>query len=756
MRLALKRGLGIVCLLGMMFIGFNSASQPLHPIPAPEEAQRLEDLAAQTFLRVLEGRGGGASPFGTFFQQAAVEILGGRLWNYCIEATISQRGRSFRASMSFKDCHQLMVNVLSLSLFGEKLAVKVELPRSEAHCWDERFSSPLLRRILHAPTSRGPFGMLFERIIRLQAVHYLAMLGDEEAIEALIEDLKTSGEESPLLFGLAEVIMAQPEVVPRLVELLASPDPAFREGLIWAFGLAGRRAAAAVPALVELLAGDPDAEVRLGVAEALGWIRDPAAVPALIRALEEDREPRVRAAAASALGLIGDPEAIPALLAALEDEPRVQEATLIALALLGKGNEAVLAAVRAKLTEGKTGEVRGAAAWALALMGDRESIPRLIGLLEDPESIARGSAALALGLLKARRAIPALQAAFGEEPYAEVRLGILIALLLIDESALEPILSEALSDLDPLIRLIAALSAVRLGHAEEAVPVVLKLLNDPDEFTALRAISLLIYSSWGDPRIASPFIPALRDLLEDRDLKERLVAPLLSALIVSSRDPEQLPILIELAHDEAPSVRAQAVSALGRLGLLEGFDGIEAATQVLVETLENSAPEVRQEAIRGLAIHYLRSWDPALLSLIEGALDDRAGLVRLWAAEALVDIAGWIRASGELLPLEAEEGDLALPLCRQLGEYGFYGFQSFSAVADLIFHRWPQLGQRFAIALRDKYGIVAETVCATGLLSDMPLKLPFCSDLVPIGQTEHGDADEAGLAIFILDAFEEP
>jgi HEAT repeats len=87
--------------------------------------------------------------------------------------------------------------------------------------------------------------------------------------------------------------------------------------------------------LIEALRKARNKQVKLGIIEALGEIRDARAVPDLIRALK-DKDNEIRWEAALALGEIGDTGTIPALIDCLKDEDRyVRYATAIALEKIG-------------------------------------------------------------------------------------------------------------------------------------------------------------------------------------------------------------------------------------------------------------------------------------------------------------------------------------------------------------------------------------------------------------------------------------
>jgi hypothetical protein len=125
------------------------------------------------------------------------------------------------------------------------------------------------------------------------------------------------------------------DAVPGLVAMLNDPEPVARNVAAGALTRIGPDAAAAVPALIDLLRTDADTKARARAAGALGKIglRADDAVPALAGALN-DGEPEVRCEAARALGSFGPVAraAVPGLTAALADgEPAVRQAAARAL-----------------------------------------------------------------------------------------------------------------------------------------------------------------------------------------------------------------------------------------------------------------------------------------------------------------------------------------------------------------------------------------------------------------------------------------
>jgi len=138
--------------------------------------------------------------------------------------------------------------------------------------------------------------------VRWMAAQALGRIGDNRAVNPLMEILPTAGGDL---------------------------------GLYVAQALGELRDRRAVPALIEEIKRREEPELR-GVAEALGRIGDPQAVPALVDLLQTGKED-VRYAAAVALGRMGDSRAVDVLRKARKGDPQgfVREAAASALQELG-------------------------------------------------------------------------------------------------------------------------------------------------------------------------------------------------------------------------------------------------------------------------------------------------------------------------------------------------------------------------------------------------------------------------------------
>jgi HEAT repeat protein len=120
--------------------------------------------------------------------------------------------------------------------------------------------------------------------VRKAAAYALGHFRGQERTAALIAALKDKDQE---VRGAAAVSLgdhADAAAVAPLAVSLSGKSAFVRAQAARALGVNGQAASQAVPALIRLLDGDSDAEVKRQTATALGLIGDPAALPALERA----------------------------------------------------------------------------------------------------------------------------------------------------------------------------------------------------------------------------------------------------------------------------------------------------------------------------------------------------------------------------------------------------------------------------------------------------------------------------------------
>ena len=209
-----------------------------------------------------------------------------------------------------------------------------------------------------------------------------------EATRALGEMLEKTGDyERQLEDALDEIPSAKKKASPRVsqpyeVAILRMKDGGRDQRLTAAYDL-GLMARPESEEALRAALEDPEADVALAAAEALGRIPNLKASAKLIELLDAGRQdrPSVRMAAARACGLVNPSPAGSSIAAALaqERDPGVQLELAQALGVL-RPPEAKLPLL-ALLTEGAL-PARIKAAWALGQLGDKSVCPALVSALE--------------------------------------------------------------------------------------------------------------------------------------------------------------------------------------------------------------------------------------------------------------------------------------------------------------------------------------------------------------------------------------
>jgi HEAT repeat protein len=176
------------------------------------------------------------------------------------------------------------------------------------------------------------------------------------------------------LWALARLPVADARAT--LAAALADPNDRIRTSAAQSLALIGD--SEEVDALVDALEHDEASDVRKSSAHALGLIGDSRAVSAVSRTLVDDREePEVRGMAAEALGDLGDRSAVKPLVSALSD-PAVEVRFWSAFALGRLGDPAASPALRrlAESDDGELpgrGSIREEAEAAVATIAQRSS-----------------------------------------------------------------------------------------------------------------------------------------------------------------------------------------------------------------------------------------------------------------------------------------------------------------------------------------------------------------------------------------------
>lgn len=205
---------------------------------------------------------------------------------------------------------------------------------------------------------------------------------------------------------------------------------------------------------------------RARAAEKLGIVAMRETAPDLIRLLE-DPEPEVRIVAARALGKLGDGELVQPLLDTLVASRPVPSG-IVSMALLHLGPVAVDGLVAALTNEHAV--VRSIAAELLGIHGAIGAARPLTHIVEaDPSAMARVSAASALGRIGVPSTVVVLEGATRPDRPTELRVAATISLGQIGSRDSMPVLQTLLHDETDAVAGAAAQSLVEFGATGAAV-----------------------------------------------------------------------------------------------------------------------------------------------------------------------------------------------------------------------------------------------------------------------------------------------
>ena len=382
--------------------------------------------------------------------------------------------------------------------------------------------------------------------------------------------------------------------------------------------------------------------------------------------------------------------------------------------------EAIPLLVKLSATSAEPLKVRETAAAALGDLGDPESLPALVELLDAPESEIRQAALTALGKLGDRRAVRPLihyglhhphskflawdaVVKLGEEAVIDLRdaLGssddslVLESIVLVGRlksAKAVPLLIQVIETRSPLFRSHAAESLGQIGD-RRAVSTLVALLKDADPAVRANATSALIRIP--DRQALDP----LRQMLSDDDDDVRVHA--LQAL-AEIGDARVVPDLLERLNDPSLEVQAAAAEALGQCGDAR-------AVEPLLERLKSNDEAILLRAISALR----RLKDPRAAQALLGLLNDERDVVRQRAVDTLGSVGDAEIAQRLEQVLKYDRSELVRAnAAKSLGAIGDPG--SIDALVD---------------ALHDEFPIRCRAVVSLGVLHD-DAALPAISALL--------------------------
>lgn len=491
------------------------------------------------------------------------------------------------------------------------------------------------------------------RVMKVSAAVSLSMVGDT-ALRGILEKLRD--ESSDLRFWAIRALerFDNPAIVPVLQDLL--DDDEFDIQLAAATALRNYRMdEGTARSLVERLAG-PSWRVRRALAESLGAQRHlPARVFADgLTSANED----VRYWTAWVVGSLGDPAAVELLMERFADPAwPVRRRAAESISRIGAPAAGRLSAILAS-PEGD-GNARYWASRALVGVRDRDVLPTLVGLLDDPDWSIRRNAEEAL-LAFGHDAQGALLTALRTQTSRVVRENVSRCLVRLDGLDCDAVVS-LFQFRDPDLNYWT--SFVLGSRGRQALPCLDRMLTEGEE--RVRHLALRTMGAVDDPLVHERCI----ELLEDEYLSLRRIA---AEILGRFRVREAVAPILKAAVGAAEDFRIVALGALGAIG-------DPSALPFLEEALADERWDVRKEAVTALG--RLGTPEAAAL-LIELLPSERGRDLRTFLAEAL-GLLGDRRAAPVLARLldEADE-ELALTVLTALGRLGDPG--AFTSVAPFL------------------------------------------------------------------------
>ncbi len=464
--------------------------------------------------------------------------------------------------------------------------------------------------------------------VRRAAVRALAARRDASLVDAIVAALRDGHRNFSLLSSALQLLtLTGVDSTEALIRLLQDPDVDLR--IQAALALGSQRRSSAVDALVGAL-DDPDANVRFHAIESLAKLAPPSAIDRLAQ-VAESRDFYLAFPAIEALVRIGDPVVLPRLVPLLDD-PIL--GTTAASALGEMGDEASVSALVDAVPASPTpiatlveALVRIHHKYETSFSGgeqiedivrsrlSREGVERILDAINGSTGDALRALVVVLGWLQDPGIPAALARLLGS---ADVRHDVIEAFVRVGPSAVT-LLIEQLQSADADTTRSAAVALGRIGD-RRAVPGLLSLIDERTRDLWVPVISAL--ARLGDMR---SFEPLLR-LLGDPDVAVRQAAV---GALNSVGHPDMVTRVCGMLDDPSPLLRESAVKIVGYFGYPECVEAI----------LERCTDQ--DVSVRAAALEHLPYFDdPRMLPVLADAIVDGPPRARAAAAKALGALSG--------------------------------------------------------------------------------------------------------------------
>ena len=383
--------------------------------------------------------------------------------------------------------------------------------------------------------------------------------------------------------------------------------------------------------------------VRSEIALSLGKIKGEAVVQPLVNALKEDERAAVRKSAAFALGEIAGTSVVDPLIQALRDDKQgiVRQEAAVALGKV-KGDK-VVNPLLTTLKKDKFEGARKQAAIALRELpaeladdGMVDVLKKGWGTFEEKEEVLSVQTEIITSLTVLGRATTAksLTDALKSVEDEWTRWKLVFALGRLEENDDSPVdaMTAELEHPNYVVRKEAVLG-LGLSKDRKSLEVLIKILEDKNEYKSIRASAATALGTLLDERAA----PTLLAALDDEHIEIRAQA---ATALGAIREARAVDKLIELFYAplEDVSVKAACVTALGLIGG-------EKAEAMLLDILETDTEKgaIFTSAVTGLGELKSTKAVPALIAVLEDqSLELNAG------TDALVKLSARAKAATAL------------------------------------------------------------------------------------------------------------
>jgi uncharacterized protein len=317
-----------------------------------------------------------------------------------------------------------------------------------------------------------------------------------------------------------------------------------------------------------------DGDLKIGIVGSLGQRGDHKAVPELAK-LITDRNRNLARAAIGALGRIGGAEAagvlagakVPTLLQADRDDAYL----MCADSMVTEGQTPAATVIYREMTAANNGTWIRIAAYKGLIKAEKEkAIPYIVALLKDDDINLQRAAGKFIAKTPGTAVTKALAQQLASLS-ADGKIVLLSALEGRGDKAASSYVAKAVTDGDPRVQLAAIRTLGVVGGASD-VALLAKVSGRSGQLARAARSSL--------SRMSAPGVTAALTEVAQGSSAEGVRVNAIETLI-DRLDTEALPVLLDVASDDASSVRQAAYKALGALG---GQEELAALSSMLMKT----------------------------------------------------------------------------------------------------------------------------------------------------------------------------